>query len=86
MNSTVLSSDLFGDERGITVLSGNTYVAVIQKVESFIQLCLQTEGEATLIYVGTTVQHYFSWLRGVSETGRHTIHRLDFSIHIHMYP
>lgn len=69
MNSTVLSSDLFGDERGITILSGNTYVAVIQKVESFIQLHLQMEGEATLIHVGATVQDHFSWLRGVSETG-----------------
>lgn len=68
----VLSSDLFGDECGITVLSGNTYIAVIQKVESFIQLCLQTEGETTLIYVRAAVQHHFSWLRSVSETGGHT--------------
>lgn len=35
-------------------------------MESFIQLCLQTGGEATLIHIRATVQHHFSWLRGVS--------------------
>lgn len=62
------SWDLFGDERGVAVLSANTEVAVTQEVESVIQLRLQTGREAALIRVGATVQHHFSGLRRVSET------------------
>lgn len=61
-------SDLFGDECGIAILSGNGYVAVVQEVESFIQLLLQAGGEAALIQVWATVQHHLSGLRGISET------------------
>lgn len=61
-------TNLFGDECGVAVLSGNRYVAVIQEVERFIQLRLQTGRKATLIHIGATVQHHFSWLRGVSDS------------------
>lgn len=67
IQKTVLSgAHLFGDECGVAILSCNRYVAVIQEVESFIQLLLQLGREAALIHVGTTVQNHLSGLRGVS--------------------
>lgn len=65
---SLASSDLFGDEGGVPVLSGDTEVAVVQEVERFLQLLLQTLRETTLIQVGAAVQHHFSGLRGISDT------------------
>ena len=63
---------LSGNESGVPVFPGWGYVAVVEEVESFLQLRLQTRWEAALVEVRAAVQDHLSGLRGISAIGSQT--------------